>query len=120
MSRARGGSVPSTVPGSWRRQLGGTLRGQLADLRADVERNALGSAVVAGQGAELNRTDRAVLALLTVRAVEMRPREIEAGIAMGRASVGESLHRLERLRRVVRRAVPCPQGARAFAWRVAV
>jgi len=111
--------VRTTIPESWRRQLAGTLEVQLAHLRIDVERHALDVVSAMGVGAELNRTDRAVLAILARRAGEMRPREIEDGIAMGRASVNASLHRLERMRRVVRRAVPCPQGTRAFAWRVA-
>lgn len=105
------------VPQHWQRQLGGTLAGQLAHLRVEVERNTM-AAALPGKG--LNGTDRLVLAVLRQAGQPLRPREIEQKIEAGKASVNVSLQRLERCSMVVRNALPCPRGLKAFEWSVVV
>lgn len=105
------------VPQHWQRQLGGTMREQLAHLRVEVERNTM-AAALPGKG--LNGTDRLVLAVLRQAGCALRPREIEQKIEAGKASVNGSLQRLERCRMVVRNALPCPRNTKAFEWSVVV
>ena len=104
------------VPQHWGRQLGGTLREQLAHLRICVERVML-AAALPGKG--LNSMDRAILAALTLAGRAMRPREIEEQIDGGAASVNASLRRLEHCRMVVRKPLPCPRNTKAFEWSLA-
>lgn len=115
--KAAAGDLPRyRVPQHWGRQLGGTLREQLAHLRICVERVML-AAALPGKG--LNSMDRAILAALTLAGWAMRPREIEEQIGGGAASVNASLRRLEHCRMVVRKPLPCPRNTKAFEWSLA-
>lgn len=104
------------VPQHWGRQLGGTMREQLAHLRICVERVML-AAALPGKG--LNSTDRAILAALTLAGRALRPREIEETVGGAAASVNASLQRLEHCRMVVRKPLPCPRNTKAFEWSLA-
>jgi len=105
------------VPQHWGRQLGGTLKQQLENLRIDAERNALAAAL---PGKNLNSTDRQVLVALRQAGRALRPREIEGLINAGRASVNATLQRLEHCRLVTRKDVPCPRNTKAFEWSAVV
>lgn len=103
----------TTIPMSWRRQLGGTLKVQLEHLGVDVARE-MAARAVPGDG--FAGKERMILAVLRAEKRALRPRAIEELARASKTSVNEGLNRLEYRGLVRREPVPSGKKTPAFAW----
>lgn len=104
------------VPQHWARQLGGTLREQLAHLR-----QALAPRLLAAQLTEtgLSRQERVILAQLRCADSPLRPRSIEERVGVDVHAVQACLTSLEGRALVRRRAVETRGSVVSYEWSAA-